>query len=319
MRTSISSALLVLSVASTGIALGQAVDADELFRQGREAMEAGDHARALTLLRASHALAPGRGKLLNIALCEERVGRLVAAAQKLREVRDQLPEGDDRLPIVEEHLRSLSRRIPRLALEIAAEVPPAAEIVLDGELLPRAALAAELPVDPGRHVVTVKAPGRGARPHEITMEEGRRASLRLTAGPIDGAPLPAPPAPDSSPPGASWPAGKIAGVAVGGAGLLAAGVGAALGAAAISKNDASDRTCDERGCDAGGYALRKESISAATASTASFVAAGIALAGGVALFLTAPRGGPARGVAGHRPAAAALVVGAGGVSLVIPW
>ncbi len=314
MRTSILLSFLALSLASSAAALGQAVDADELFRQGREAMETGDHARALALLRASHAVAPGRGKLLNIALCEEKVGHLVAAAQMLREVREKLPEGDDRLPIVEAHLASLSKRIPRLVLEIAADVPPEAEVALDGEVLPRAALAVELPVDPGRHVITVKAPGRVARPHEIVIEEGRHAALRVTVGPIDSAAPTVLPAP-TSPPRAPWPVGKIAGIAVAGAGLLTAGAGAALGAVAIAKKDASDRTCSAGGCDAEGFALRKESISAATASTASFIAAGVALAGGAALFLTAPRGAP-----GPRPASVArLVVSAGGLSVVVPW
>src|SRR5215813_12390574 len=75
-------------------ASGHAV-ADQQFQQGLEARDRGDFARALELFRASQALEPGRGKLLNIAMCEEEQNLLVAAMKHFQELAPQLEERDE--------------------------------------------------------------------------------------------------------------------------------------------------------------------------------------------------------------------------------
>jgi hypothetical protein len=103
------------------------------------------------------------------------------------------------------------------------------------------------------------------------------------------------------------------GLGVGGLGVIGLGVGGVLGLVAMSKRDQSNSGaiphCDANDiCSSDGLALRKEAESAATGSTIAFVAGGIALAAGVVLYITAPRGSPVTGLL----VAPAPIAGGGG-------
>src|SRR4051812_8453221 len=96
--------VLGLSTATPASALSQPADArataEDQFRRGRELMNKGDCKRALELFRASQSAEPGRGKLANIALCEEKLGLLVPALRHFQEVLPQLT-GDERAGTVQ--------------------------------------------------------------------------------------------------------------------------------------------------------------------------------------------------------------------------
>src|SRR5262245_40658607 len=72
--------------------------ADALFRQARKTVKSGDYALALAQFQASHRLDPAPGTLLNIADCEEHLGRLSAALRHTKDVLLSLGPGDDRVP-----------------------------------------------------------------------------------------------------------------------------------------------------------------------------------------------------------------------------
>jgi serine/threonine-protein kinase len=104
------------------------------------------------------------------------------------------------------------------------------------------------------------------------------------------------------------------GIIVGGLGVLGIGVGSVFGIRAIVKQDesnAEDHCHDGNLCDETGLALREEGHSAGTVSTVMFIVGGVALAGGVTLFVTAPS--PAS------TTSAKVAVGPGGISLRGTW
>src|SRR6185369_13126725 len=106
----VSSLVLALALAAPAPALAQPdkhTQAEEQFHKAREAQTKGDYKKALELLRASQALEPGRGKLVNIAICEMELGLLGASVRHFEEVLPQLPAGDERLPIVQKQLAQL--------------------------------------------------------------------------------------------------------------------------------------------------------------------------------------------------------------------
>ena len=76
------------------------------------------------------------------------------------------------------------------------------------------------------------------------------------------------------------------------AGAVGIGVGAVFGIVALSKlGQSNDGPCGANNrCNAIGLDLRRQSGEAATVSTIGFAAGAAALAGGVAIYLTAPRG-----------------------------
>src|SRR3954463_6286904 len=119
-RTWILAAVLALS--SRRAAFAQAADphalAGEQFKQGIEARDGRDYRRALDLFRQSHRVEPGRGTLLNIALCEKELGLFASALKHFQEVLGQLPAGDDRLPVVKEGLDAVRPQVPFLKIQL---------------------------------------------------------------------------------------------------------------------------------------------------------------------------------------------------------
>jgi serine/threonine-protein kinase len=82
---------------------------------------------------------------------------------------------------------------------------------------------------------------------------------------------------------------RTLGLITAGAGLVGIGVGTFFGIQSMSNNSDAKQECDASGCSPAGVTLRNDAISAGDVSTVSFIAGGVLFAGGVALYLTAPR------------------------------
>src|SRR5687768_2981870 len=64
---------IAISAASAGAEPRDAAAAEALFRQGRQAADAGDHAKACEKFKESNRLDPALGTVFNIADCEEKL------------------------------------------------------------------------------------------------------------------------------------------------------------------------------------------------------------------------------------------------------
>jgi len=100
------------------------------------------------------------GTLLNVALCDEKLGHVASAVREFSDVRTQgkeqgLPE---HVRAAEEHLRALEPTIPHLTIRLTEQLPET-KILLDDTLLVGDALINH-PVDPGELVIVVSAPTR---------------------------------------------------------------------------------------------------------------------------------------------------------------
>lgn len=279
--------------------------AEKLFVEGREAVARGETELACAKFRSSVALFPVANAVANVARCAEREGRTVEALRAWEQVMAMLPAGDERLSPARERATALGAKVPRLTLGLPAEMPPAARILIDGAAIARDAWNAALPLTPGEHTVVVEVPGRAPHRFSITLIDGERKELPLSAGPAADAPPPPPP-----PPPPFLTGRRMAGLAVGGvgvAGLAAAGItgGVLLG------RDARIRTlCPGHVCSAEGTA---EIAGSKPLLVANGVAWGVGLAGvgvGLVLLLTG------RAEAAPRTAVAPLLVpGGGGVAM----
>lgn len=296
-------------------------DAKEKFLQGRDALNRGEYATALILFRTSHDLYPSPGTLLNLALCEERLGMLGSALQHFQEVARLLPPGDDRLSIARNGAAMIEPRVPRLRIEIAKGAPEGVSLSRDGAPMAAADLGKDLVLDPGKHMVVVKAPGRPDRPYEVTLVEGAREVLTVEPG-IDpaasprapklpepargqdrvapsigvGAATPSPDRPDVDAK-ASNPR-RTAGFVVGGVGVVSLVVGATTGILAFSKKSEVDSLCPRSDvCSAEGIAAESTGKSLATASTITVVVGLVAASAGAALVLTSGGSEPKRAAA----------------------
>ena len=191
--------------------------AREQFGQALALQTGGDWAGALALLKEVAAVKPTPQVRFNIALCEERLGRLVAAlgdyelaasdatAEKTDQVRQE----------VESRLESLKARVPRVVVSRGVGAD-SATISLDGVSLGDTVLDNPLPADPGPHVVEATALGFLPFKQAFRVAEQQTANIivKLEAEPAKTQPL--------VQPGAAHPpsqALRTAGFVVGGAGI----------------------------------------------------------------------------------------------------
>ena len=152
-------------------------EASRLFQEGRTAMKANDYETAVKKLRESQGIDPSSGTLLNLAICEEKLGRLGQAWKHLEEVLQALPDGDPRLPIAQKQAASLERRVPRITLRMDQPQSDGVEVRLDDGSEP-VKLGVSLPVDPGVHVVTI-GKTQVDRVHRFRIAEGERKEVWL--------------------------------------------------------------------------------------------------------------------------------------------
>lgn len=261
---------------------GGASTAAELFEQGRALLDGGSVALACSKLEQSQQLEPRVGTLLNLADCEERRGRLLAASSRWRSAAELArTTSDDRVAEAERRASALEPRIPKLTVRLLAGTPADATVRLvsaDGpgrDLLPGQAQR----VDPGVFQVVLSAPGNTERSYDLDLVAGQSKAIDVGFAETSEAR-------DDGP--SSWTPVNTAGVVVGGLGVISLIVGAVFGSKAIGKKNDAEAFCDpdtnycstQEGVD-----LRAEGLTDARVSTATFVIGGLLVAGGVALML----------------------------------
>jgi hypothetical protein len=157
--------------------------AEVLFQEGRDALQSGNLPVACSKFRESERLDPGVGTLMNLADCEEKIGRLASAWERWREAIDMIAPSDERLSYARGRASLLDRRVPRLTITIAGADGDATRVLRDDVELGSASFGSPLPVDPGAHVVRVTASGHAESQVVVTLAEGDRKSIEAKPGP----------------------------------------------------------------------------------------------------------------------------------------
>ena len=296
-------AVMLLS-ASAGAAGRDPAAAEALFRQGREAVTTGDYKLACEKFHESNRLDPAAGTVLNIADCEEKLGHLATAWTLFRQVAEQLPPTDERQGIAKGRAAALEPRLPKLSLRLSPDAPAGAKVYRDGVVLGAASLDTLLPVDPGKHVLAVEAPGHARRELTVTMAEGEKKRVALEAGAVTDQEAATPGVGVSS----AGSGKKTFGYVLGGLGIAGVGVGAVTGIMTLGKKSTVDDNCDaQKRCNAEGADAADAGRTLGTISGVSFIVGSVALATGAYLVLSSDEK--------ERPTTA-LIPGAGSVSVL---
>ncbi|MFS8068754.1 MAG: tetratricopeptide repeat protein, partial [Byssovorax sp.] len=132
--------------------------AEEQFHRARTAMNEQRYAQALDLLRASQAAEFGRGKLLNIAVCEEALGQLTLALGHYEMVAAQLPDTDERTAVVASKIAALRPRIPTLKILVNGAAP-GRWLTIDGQEVSASMSPAGMRLNPGAHSIDIVEAG----------------------------------------------------------------------------------------------------------------------------------------------------------------
>jgi hypothetical protein len=287
--------------------------ADELFTRARSLMRTGDCAGALPLLEQSHAMEPTVGTRFNMAICEERLGKLTQAAVNLRSVIETSGSNDDRRAHAERALRELLPRIPQLVVELDATRHELELARLDGESL--AALRPNEPfaINPGQHELEVVLVGETPQQRRFQIAE-RQVYTWSVGGTRTESPVSSPVAQDQRAANASdaptatnvgpsdrvWTTQRTVAAVAAGTSVAAFGVatGFALGARSLYDTSKGDCTPDDI-CEPEGIDERERARTYGNVATVA-VAVGVtsAVAAGILWFTGAPssasRPGPLR-------------------------
>jgi hypothetical protein len=268
-------------------ARGDDVDAARaLFRQGNELHEKNDLNGALEKYEAAHALVATPITGLMVARTHLELGHLLAARDVLVAVRKMpvKPKESDNTKAARTEADKLAdeldARIPKIV--VIVDGPADAKIEIDGAIASREPRA----VDPGKHIVVVRALGE-TRTTELTVAEKETREVKVTiAAPkpaVVVAPAPAPTPIAETP--ASRPAWIWVGFGVAGAGII---VGTVTGVMTLRGTGDLRDSCPGGRCPPDQHDRLSSTQTWSTVSTVSFAIAGTAAAVSLVGLLTTP-------------------------------
>jgi hypothetical protein len=302
--------VVVLCAASAGAQPSDAVraQADALFREGQQLLAAGQLASACAKLEESERLDPKVGRLLNVAYCHEKQGRIATAWHEYDQAATgavQAGQAERREKFARGHAAALATQLSFLRLELASP-PEGAQVSIDGKPLPRDQWNIPFAVDPGPHTITVQAPGYQTRTQAATITATGETRVQVNALEKEEAAPPPPPAPAREPTApapteaAATPQSVPAPVAesppatgssrtlawiVGSGGVAALGVGVGFGFEALSLKGQADSHCPNRQCDPTGLSQISNAKTAATVSTIGLAVGVVGIGAGAWLLL----------------------------------
>jgi hypothetical protein len=168
--------------------------ARELFSKAEKDEDMGRWGAALEKIRRAAAVKATPGLRFHVALCEEKLGQLVAALNDYAasESLARAEGNKEVLEAVSEPLAALKARVPTLALKVRPDIPGTV-VRVDGTAVSPALLGTTMRLDVGQHAVGATAPSR--QPFEVTvvLVEGDAKAVDVELAPAAPPPS-APPA-----------------------------------------------------------------------------------------------------------------------------
>jgi tetratricopeptide (TPR) repeat protein len=306
--------LALCGLAATARADRAADRAEQLFKKGQKLLAEKRYAEACTTLEQSDRLDPEIGAKLNVARCYQEWGKLATAFRWFSDAEQMaIQAGDRRTAKIHALAEDLDRDVPRLKLVLPADaITDHLVVQLDGVELALAAIGDERRVDPGPHEIATIVDGK-RRTKEVPVQRGDRTDV-----PLD---VPTRTRPRRTPgevvadPGRTR---RLIGLGAAGAGGVAVGI---AGIATLrARSDYQHALAGYCGgatdmCDATGLSRTHSARHRANIATAVTVIGAAAVAGGLAVYFTAPGaapGGERRDRAAHALYLAPALGGDGG-------
>jgi tetratricopeptide (TPR) repeat protein len=303
-------AALLAGLLSTQVAAQSRSDstaAQALFDQAKKLMAEGHAAEACPRFEESQRLDPGSGTLLNLARCYEQLGRLSSAWNSYLEAASAARASGNaqREKEARKRAEALRPRLSNLVITIGPEVEATVglEIARDGARIGEAQRGVPIPADQGEHTVAATAPGYVPWQTVIAVKgEGTTTTVNVPAlareATLVSAPVVAPPPPPEVAPIESSSSGlgtqRTLALVAGGVGVVGLGVGTVFAFKSMSNHDEAEKYCQGIDCtDPRGVSAGNDAYAAGNVATVAMLVGAAGIAGGLALWFTAPN--PARG------------------------
>ncbi|MBL8740544.1 MAG: PEGA domain-containing protein, partial [Myxococcales bacterium] len=179
--------------------------------------------------------------------------------------------------------KALESRLPKLTIKLAANVPSSAVVKRRGSV--QRSIGQAIPVDPGRHELTLEVEGYTMTTRTIVLAERETKEITLELG--RALPKQDPPRerPGVAPERDDGGALRIAGIVIGGVGLGAMAGGFGLAVVAKGQYDDAEPECPANRCSQQGYDDRNAARGMGDAATVLIAVGGAAAATGVVLTI----------------------------------
>lgn len=181
--------------------LAHADDAADSFNDGKRLMGKGQHAEACAAFKRSEdAAGPNVKTRYWLGRCNEEQGKKAAAYLAYKDAKRMSEKAGDtkRTEVIETRIRELGKILPFLVLTVPPKIRvPGLAIQRDGEDVAESEWGTPVPVDPGKHQITVSAPGmQEITLHVTATDPGSKAQIVI---PELAKSASAEPAPDAAP------------------------------------------------------------------------------------------------------------------------
>ncbi len=281
------------------------IAAEALFEEGRRLAGEGNFAEACPKFESSQRVDSSPSTLLNLANCYEKLDRFASAWATYKEAASSASNAGraELVTTAQRHAERVASKLSRLTIT-AAGAPSGLEIKRDGHVLSPGEVGTPIPVDKGKHTIEASAPGKKPWSGNIEITEiGATSTLAVPA--LDDAPLaPKASAVTSGTPGTERQSAReesglgttrVVALVLGGVGVVGVGLGTVFALTAKSKYNDSLGDCapaDVNRCTAAGASRRDDARGMGNLATVSFITGGVALAGGIAMWVVgAPKEG----------------------------
>jgi hypothetical protein len=261
--------------------------AEALFSEAGSLFKKGDYVAACDKLAQSQRLDPAVGTLLNLGRCYEKIGRTASAwlafvdAASAAKTAGQTERGE----VARQGVARLAPLVPKLLVKVADDaVTEGLEIARDGELVPKALWNIATPADPGDHEIRVNAPGKKRWSKKIHLDPAKQVTVEVPMLEDDPTQSKAT-ATDKSGMGTQ----KIIALVTGGVAVVGLGIGGGFFWSARSDAKRANEGCEGNTCgDEASLSANDSALKKANFATIFLSAGAALLAGGTALWLTAP-------------------------------
>jgi hypothetical protein len=173
--------------------------AERLRLEGRSLVKRGELADGCRKLEESVRLEPGADGELEVADCNERLGRLATAWAAYLAVGQSNGADPTQAKSATKRARALEARVPKLVVAVTSATP-GLEVKVDGVVVEDARWGTPIPVDPGNHRITATATGKTRWVTRIDVSEGATARVDV--------PTELAPTAEAAPPSDQEPAGS---------------------------------------------------------------------------------------------------------------
>jgi hypothetical protein len=158
--------------------------AEQAFIEGRALLDAGNHAEACAKFETSIRLDPNAaGTMLNLGLCNERLGKTATALAWFRKAQLRAAETNmaDYEDVAKNNTFMLAVRVPTVRIVVTNQ-PAGSKVYVGDRLVPDAELG-KVELDPGTHAVELRITGAAPVRRDITLKDGEQDKVITLAPP----------------------------------------------------------------------------------------------------------------------------------------